>query len=175
MLRKIITIFILTLTIGLFSLKSFSEKGYAIQVENLTIKTGISLNESVPKGLMGTWRVSSKLEDCTNPEIFKNSSLDIWNLSKEGDVIKLVNPFSGAQAEVNFNYVEGNTVRFTKTGDYDKKKLTDTVEITLDGETFKGKNYLRLETVSEIDGTVIKVEDARYTVFGEKISGMSIF
>jgi len=169
------TICILTFFIGIFGLKIFDRIGYADSVNNMTLQSGISINERVPKGFMGTWRVVSKLDNCTNSEIFKESGLDIWNLSREDDVVKLVNPFSGAGAVVDFSYVEGNTVRFTKTGNYDKKRLTDTVEITLDGDKFEGKNNLRLETISKVDGQIIKVEDATYSVYGEKISGMSIF
>lgn len=144
-------------------------------MDTKTLKTGISMNELVPQGMMGAWRVRADLVDCTNPEIFKLSSLDIWNLSRVGDVIKLVNPFTGAEAVIDINYVEGNTVRFTKNGDYDKKKLTDIVEITLIGDSFYGENTLKLETISGVDNKIIKVEEAKYKLSGEKISGMSIF
>lgn len=73
------------------------------------------------------------------------------------------------------DYVEGNMIRFTKVGDYDgNKKLTDTVDLKLDGDTFTGINTLILETYSNFDGKLIKKDTAFYILKGEKISGQSI-
>ena len=92
-----------------------------------------------------------------------------------GDVIKLSNPFTGAEASVKVDYVEGNLIRFTKTGKYDTNKiLTDTVDLKLSGDTFTGINSLVLETYSQIDGTLDKTDTAIYVLNGEKISGESI-
>ena len=63
-------------------------------------------------------------------------------------------------------------MRFSKEGNYDSQKLTDTVEITLNGDKFSGKNYLKLEVVE--NGVVSKVKNATYVLRGEKISGTSI-
>ena len=52
--------------------------------------------------------------------------------------------------------------------------VTDTVEIKLDGERFTGINTIKLETLSDIDKSIIKTETAKYSLAGEKISGMSI-
>ena len=72
-------------------------------------------------------------------------------------------------------YVEGNLIRFTKTGEYDGNKiLTDTVDLKLSGDTFTGINYLTLETFSIYDKKLIKKDTALYILRGEKISGTSI-
>ncbi len=139
-----------------------------------TLKTGISMEERVPNGFMGTWRVSSKLIDNGGSPIFKQTGIDLWNLSRTGSVINLTNPFTGASASIRVNYVDGSTIRFTKQGDYDNKILTDTVEINLDGDRFTGENTIKLETLSDVNKSVIKTETARYSLVGEKISGMSI-
>ena len=139
-----------------------------------TLKTGISMEERVPNGFMGTWRVSSKLIDNGGSPIFKQTGIDLWNLSRKGNVINLTNPFTGASASIRVNYVDGSTIRFTKQGDYDNKILTDTVEINLDGDRFTGENTIKLETLSDVNKSVIKTETARYSLVGEKISGMSI-
>lgn len=141
--------------------------------ETYTLKTGISIDK-VPKEFYGTWRVSSNLTSTNSPQVFKKNSIDLWNLSKSGNVITLDNPFSGAKSSILLEEVNNNLIRFTKTGDYDNKKLTDTVEIRLDKETFSGVNYLKLITISEVDGHVIKSENATYRLDGEKISGQSI-
>lgn len=142
--------------------------------ENYTLKAGVSLVEKVPSLFMGTWRVSAKLKNTDSPQNFKQTSVDIWNLSKKGSVINLSNPFTGASASINVSYVDGSSIKFTKVGNYDNQKLTDTVEISLNGDTFSGINTLTLVTYSDIDNSVIKTKQAVYQLRGEKISGSSI-
>ena len=73
------------------------------------------------------------------------------------------------------DYVEGNLIRFTKSGDYDgNKKLTDTVDLKIVGNSFTGVNYLTLETYSYKDKSLIRKDTATYILKGEKLSGMSI-
>jgi hypothetical protein len=139
--------------------------------ETYTLKAGVSIDK-VPKEFFGTWRVSSKLVSTNNSEIFKKNSVDLWNLSRSNNVIKLDNPFSGANASIIVDEVKGKLIIFKKTGDFNSKKLTDTVQLTLDSETFTGINNLKLDTIS--DGHVVKSETATYKLTGEKISGASI-
>ena len=161
------SLLLFTIFYFLFSaLFSFAEESY-------TIKTGISI-DSVPKNFYGTWRVSSKLITTNNEEIFKKNSVDLWNLSRSNDVITLENPFSGAKASVVFDEINGNFLKFKKIGNYDARKLTDTIKLNLSKETFSGVNELKLDTISEIDGHVIKTEWAQYSLKGEKISGETI-
>ena len=141
--------------------------------QDYTLKAGVSVND-VPKALFGSWRVNAKLDDTNSYGTFKPNSVDFWTLSRVGDKITLTNPFTGASASIRVNYVDGSTIRFTKQGDYDNKILTDTVEIKLDGERFTGINTIKLETLSDIDKSIIKTETAKYSLAGEKISGMSI-
>ncbi len=138
-----------------------------------TLSAGISHNEEIPADLIGTWRVVSKLEETDSPANFKNAGLDIWNLSKYGDVINLTNPVTGASAYVKVEYVKGNTIRFVKEGNYDNQTLLDTVEITLSENKFVGKNYLSLKTFSA-DNSLKSEKTATYTLRGNKISGTSI-
>lgn len=145
----------------------------AFATETYTLKGGVSI-EKVPKDFYGSWRVTSKLQSSNNPEIFKKSGVDLWNLSRVHDVISLENPFSGAQASITLDEVRGNFIRFNKVGNYDGKKLTDSVSINLAKESFSGVNTLKLDTISEIDGHVMKSESAIYTLVGEKISGSGI-
>ena len=171
--KKILALLILLISV--FSLQTIS---YAdVMNRNLlcyTLKTGISMEERVPNTFMGTWRVTSKLLDSGGSSIFKLSGVDLWNLSRSGNVINLSNPFTGASASITVNYVDGSTIRFTRKGNYDNKILTDTVELNLDGERFTGVNTLTLETLSDVNRSVIKTETAKYSLVGEKISGTSI-
>lgn len=141
--------------------------------ERTVLQAGISIDK-IPKEFYGTWRVASKLLTSNNDAIFKNSSIDLWNLSRAGNVITLENPFSGAKASISIDEINGKQIKFKKIGDYDNKKLTDMVELTLGKETFTGINKLKLDTISDIDGHVIKSETATYQLSGEKISGTNV-
>ena len=126
----------------------------------------------VPQSFFGTWRVSSKRIDTDSPSIFKENSLDIWNLSRTFDVITLSNPFSGAKAEIILDRVDSDYIVFTKRAKNGKKILTDTVELKLEGDSFIGTDTLKLETYYE--DKVVKTQSAQYYLNGEKIAGGSI-
>lgn len=162
---KIILSFFFILNFTLFT------NSQARQNDNV-FEAGISI--VVPNSFFGVWRVQSSLIDTNSPSNFKKNNLDLWNISKDLDVINLSNPFSGASASIDIKSVNGNTIVFTKKGNYDNKILTDTVEITLNEDKFTGKNNLRLETLSDIDKSVIKTAEAEYQLKGEKIAGMNI-
>ena len=147
----------------------------AVQAEAPTVlKAGVSLVKEVPPALMGTWRVTARLKNTDSPSNFKQNSIDIWNLSRQNDVINLSNPFTGASASINVSYVNKNTVKFTKIGDYNNQKLTDCVEITIEGEHFTGVNTLTLVTYSRADKSVVSTKNASYELSGDKISGADI-
>ena len=141
--------------------------------ENVTLTTGISVNE-VPKTLFGSWRVIAKLDDTNSYGTFKPQSADMWTLTRIGDTITLSNPFTGANADITVNAIEGNLVVFSKKAPYDNKILTDTVSIRIDKNNFSGINTLSLDTLSNVDGHILKTETARYLIKGEKIAGENI-
>lgn len=141
--------------------------------QQTVLKAGVSIDK-IPKEFYGTWRVTSKLLTANSDTLFKDSSVDLWNLSRVGNVITLENPFSGAKASISVDEINGRQIKFKKVGDYDNKKLTDMVELTLSKETFTGINKLKLDTISELDGHVIKSETATYKLSGEKISGTNV-
>ncbi len=145
-----------------------------ICVSAKTLKAGVSI-DSVPEAFYGAWRVVSKIDKQSAKSInFRPSMIDVWNLSRSGNVINLNNPFTGASASVTVDYVDGNIIRFTKTEEYENKKLTDTVDLKLNGETFTGINTIVLETFSTYDNSLIQKDTALYILKGEKISGSSI-
>ncbi len=137
-------------------------------------KLGISIEEQVPKAFFGTWRVASTLQSTDSPKSFKKNNVDIWNLSKEGNVVNLSNPFSGANASITLTYANQNIIKFTKKHNYNGKILTDTVELNLNNDKFSGVNTLLLETLSDVDNSVINSSTATYTLEGEKIAGEAI-
>lgn len=137
------------------------------------LQTGVSV-ESVPNAFFGSWQVTAQLEKTSNYSVFKPRSVDLWNLSRLGNVITLENPFTKAKADITLNQVEGNVIVFSKTSSYDNKVLKDTVTIRLNGNTFEGYNDIIFETRSLYDGHVLKSDKAKYLIKGSKISGMSV-
>lgn len=162
-LFKILLLFILTFMVYMYNTVSASSEK--------VLRGSVTM---VPNSFYGTWRVTSKLVDTDSPVTFKQNSLDLWNLSRTDNVITLSNPFNGAKADITVDRVESNYVVFKKSGKYDNKLLTDTVEIKLNGDTFKGFDFLRLDTYSDVSGKIIKTETAKYSIEGEKIAGNSI-
>ena len=147
--------------------------GFAANAE--TLKSGISMVGAVPNSFYGSWRVQARIDKQSGNLYFKPVTVDFWNLSRTGDVINLNNPFTEVSASVKLDYVDGNIIRFSRTEEYDgNKKLTDTVDLRLNGDTFTGVNYLTLETFSIQDKSLIKKDTAVYILKGEKISGTSI-
>ena len=145
-----------------------------LQAFSEPLKAGVSI-DAVPDTFYGSWRVVAKLSKQTGSTHFRPQAVDIWNLSRQGNVINLNNPFTGASASVKVDYVEGNLIRFTKTGQYDDNKiLVDTVDLKLSGDTFTGINSLSLEIYSNVNKSLIKKDTAIYILKGEKVSGTSI-
>ena len=148
---------------------------FFIPIASATVlEAGVSA-EYVPKALFGSWRVNAKLDTTNAPHSFRAQSIDFWNLSREGNILKLDNPYTHASAEVSVQTVEGNLVVFSKRLPYDNNKvLTDTVTLRLEDNKFSGINTLTLEYFSLIDNHLMKTETARYHITGEKIAGDNV-
>ena len=143
-------------------------------MQRTALEAGVSVDH-VPKALFGSWRVNAKLEQTNSPRTFRPQSIDFWELSRVDDTIKLNNPYSGANAEISVQTVEGKLVVFSKRLPYDGNKvLTDTVTLRLNENEFSGINTLKLESFSLIDNHLMKTETATYRITGEKISGENV-
>jgi len=158
---------LLTLTVQMSAVFSAQNK------TETTLLKG-SVTSEVPSGFFGLWRVQAIRINTDSPATFKQKNTDIWNISQTNNVIKLCNPFTGANAEITIEKSQKDNITFRKQGKYGNKILTDIVKITINGETFEGKNELILKTISEIDKRVIKTETAEYKIKGEKVAGESI-
>lgn len=137
---------------------------FAFGEETKLLTGGISM---VPTNFYGTWRVVSDKQN-SNSGIFKERSVDLWNLSRTGNVIILNNIFNGAKAQITVQEANIRHVIFTKNGKQKNKELTDTVEIDIDGDYFTGTDKIELRTY--VDGKIVKTETAGYKIKGEKIS-----
>ena len=71
-----------------------------IHTSGAVIEGSISMSDQVPKGFFGDWRVVSVCTKTTDKELFGSKSLDIWTLSRNGEIITLMNPLSGARADI---------------------------------------------------------------------------
>ena len=151
-----------------FVLFIFFISSIATAEETKLLTAGISI---VPKSFYGTWRVVSKRTN-TNSEIFKEKSLDLWNLSRTGDVITLCNIFNGAKAQITINQADAKHIVFTKQSRQKDKELSDTVEINISGDYFEGIDKIEIKTY--VDGKIVKSESAGYKIIGEKIGGGNI-
>lgn len=151
------------LLLVLFSFFCLCLSAYADQPTLLTGSVSM-----VPKSFYGTWRVTSERIE-QNSEVFKEKSLDIWNLSRTGDVITLYNMFNGAKAEIKIEDSDQKHVIFTKNGKYGKKTLNDKADIVIDGDYFEGYDYIKIDTY--VDGKIVKTQAAKFKIKGEKIGG----
>ena len=166
MKRILITVLIIFLT---SSITVFAQ-------DSIVLKAGISKINSVPKQFFGTWQVKSTLITSDSPKNFKPSSADMWNLRRSGNVIELRNPMTGAVAEIYLNDVNNNNITFSHEQKEENMKLTDTVKLRLNGNTFAGTNELTLKQKKIYgDQYEIVTKTAKYKIEGQKISGTSIY
>ena len=158
-MKKVFTVFLM-----LFLLFG----GISLAEETKLLTAEISM---VPDNFYGTWRVVSHKTN-SNSGIFKDKSIDVWNLSRTGDVITLCNLFNGARAQITVSEADTRHVVFTKNGKQKDKELVDTVEISISGDSFEGVDKIMVKTY--VNGKIVKTESAKYHITGEKIGGGSI-
>lgn len=129
------------------------------------------MSDKVPKEFFGSWRVVSVCTHSTNKEYFGSKSLDLWTLSRMGNLVRLSNPVSGAVADVSVDDVKGQTVKFVKKVYYPDEESIETPILTLQGDKFSGIDKIIIKTFK--DGKLIKEDYVEYKVTGTKISGMN--
>lgn len=145
-----------------------------IAKDTYVLKTGVSIDE-VPDAIFGSWSVQAVIVDSSNYRKFKPKSTDLWNISRQGNVLNLSNPFTGASANVSINAAQGNVVSFTRKNHFDNNQvLIDVVTVRLNENTFSGINDIRLEQYSAVNNKLIKSDSARYEIKGQKLSGDSV-
>lgn len=141
-----------------------------------TLKAGVSVIDSVPNTFYGNWRVVSKLQRTNAPAKFNSSSVDLWNLSREGNVLNLSNPFTGASASLTLSQASDSNIKFTRVSEVqNNQRVTEVVELNLHKGYFTGTNTWYWQVMSDVNGQIVSTYTARYSVRGEKLSGMSIF
>ena len=143
-----------------------------VNAESMVLKGGVSLSDKVPKGFFGTWKIKSVMTYSNNKKIFNEQTTDYWNLSKDGDVITLSNPVSGAEASVTVEDVQGNQIKFTHISEDNNAKMTETPTLTLSGENFHGTDKIVIEKYK--NGEKISTDIVIYDISAQKITGSDI-
>lgn len=158
-------ILILTITILIFIFAPTAIKA-------TTLTGGISLSNSVPEGFFGAWKVAAVRSSTTNQNMFIPYSIEIWNLMKDGNVITLENPVSGASASISVKDVSSDAFTFQRiTGD-NEETVVETAKLFLDGNSFVGADTMVVKTYQ--NGKLVKTENAEYKLKAIKISNSSI-
>ena len=143
-----------------------------------TLKGGASY-DVIPKGFFGIWHVTSKMESSNNPEMFNKLSVDIWNLSGQGNVLILENSMTGAkswiQVDNDLKKLDGKTLKFNRRKEEKAGKYTyvqiESPEFVLDGNIFRGFDTYIIEKYE--NNKLISKDIVKYIVIGQKISGES--
>ncbi len=136
------------------------------------IEGTVAMTDKVPTEFFGDWKVTAICTKSTNKQLFDNSSVDLWTLKRQGDIITLMNPLSGARAEIAVSEVKGKTVKFEKKSYYPDEESTETPILTIQGDNFTGVDRISIKTFK--DGKLIKEDYVEYQVRGTKISGAPI-
>ncbi len=154
--------------------------GSLLNANAMSLQGGVS-ESVINKGFFGTWHVTSKIIESNSSSEFNALSVHIWNLSGYGNVLILENQFSGARSEIKVEKaidgpnggMDGSLLKFRRTqekGDgANKIILTETPEITLQGDIFKGFDTFFIEKYK--DGVLYKKEVVKYKIVGQRIIG----
>ncbi len=159
------SVLFLSIQVGMLHKSSAQEPSKVIQ-------GSVSMVDRIPDELFGTWKVFSVRVKTNNPEEFGESGVDIWNLSRSGNVITLMNPVSGARASVLVSDVSGNTVRFQKVSKDRDKESIETPVITVEDNNFYGIDKISVKKYK--DGSLFQEDNVEYKVKAIKMSGANL-
>ena len=140
--------------------------------EPAVLEASVSMSDQVPQEFFGDWRVVSVCTKSTDKSLLNTKGVDIWVLSRMGDIITLSNPLSGAVARVMVDDVKGQTVKFEKKGFFPNEQSVETPILTLQGDKFTGVDKISIKTFQ--NGKLIKEDYVEYQVRGTRISGSNI-
>ena len=129
-------------------------------LEGTVSKTG-----DVPESFYGTWLVISK--KILGDSKYKQSSVDVWTLSRYGNMIMLKNPVSGAVADVTVDSVSDNIIKFSRVSKQKNEIGFEQPTIVLDGTSFSGVDKITIETY-ENDKLLFR-DVLEYQIQGQKI------
>ncbi|MCE3233960.1 MAG: hypothetical protein K0Q50_140 [Vampirovibrio sp.] len=122
----------------------------------------------LPPAMYGQWSVTGNLLQTNVPETYPVSN-NIWMLERVGDQVIISNPENGASASIDVKAAEGNTATFLKSNQVGRITISETVTITVDGDSFTGQNLSKREYFK--DGKPVKTQFALFRLSGVRIGG----
>jgi len=141
-------------------------------VNGMTITGGVSMSDRVPDGFFGNWKVMAVRANASNFEMFAPYSVEIWNLTKQNDVITLTNPVSGASASITVKDATTDTFTFQRVTGDGKETVTETAKLVLRGDNFIGTDTMAVRYYK--NGNLVRTENVEYQLKAYKISGNSL-
>ncbi len=134
----------------------------------MRLEGSVTKNDEVPEDFYGVWLVSAQQVSCTNPDLYNSTSVEVWTLTKNNNIIILTNPFSGASAAINVEEVQGNTVKFSRVSQEFDEIGYESPTLTINGETFEGVDEMVIKRVNHRQ--VLSEDIIKYRIKGKKIS-----
>ncbi|WP_303674539.1 hypothetical protein [Vampirovibrio chlorellavorus] len=122
----------------------------------------------LPPAMYGQWSVTGIVKE-TNITGLVPVANDLWVLQRQGDEVTITNPVNGASASIQVDAVEGNTATFHRSGQSNRINRSETVTLTVNGDTLYGRNMRREEVMRK--GQVVKVNYALFELQGTRIGG----
>lgn len=138
------------------------------------LQGSVSVDKNLPEEFYGGWSVKSEIIETNNPEIFNKKSSDIWKLEKNGEIVTLSNPITGATASITVDEVKNKKAKFTRKKIDDDVIETETPELTIDGDYFSGEDTLIIQHLNKNKTKIYKTDIVKYKVEGRKISGATM-
>ena len=117
---------------------------------------------------MGAWEVTSMQTYTSNEEYKTSINIDYWTLEKNDNNITLKNPISNAIASITIDEVVDKTLKFKKISNENLEKVTEMPTITINGNTFVGKDTILIEKYDK-NGNLSDKSRVEFKLYGVKI------
>ena len=137
------------------------------------LEGNVSLIENVPQDFYGTWIVTGTMLSASITDVYKPYSVDVWTLSRYGNIIVLANPISGASASISVEEINGNTIKFNRVSTSDNQTSIEVPEITLNGNFFEGIDNMVIEHF--LDNHKSRKDILKYKIEGKKVASERLF
>ncbi|MBQ2645480.1 hypothetical protein IJG14_07930, partial [bacterium] len=103
-----------------------------------------------------------------NENMFAPYSVELWNISKNNNVITLTNPISGASASITVQNATEKSFTFQRVTGDKNETVTETANLNLNGSNFTGIDTMVVKYYK--NGLMIKSEKVEYKLKAYKIN-----
>lgn len=130
------------------------------------LTVSVSKTLYLPPAMYGQWSVTGTLIETNVPDTYPVSN-NIWLLERQGERVYITNPENGASASIDVKAAQGNSATFLKKDQLGRMMLSETVNITLNGDSFSGQNMKKLEYYR--NGKLVKTQYALFHLNGTRL------